>query len=85
MPKKYENMNDGLDECEEQPKKKRFTLNPFENMFRKDGKGVDREEVKVLDKPGIANYFKLLGRRLNHVFSANLNDARIAFKQSAHY
>ncbi len=72
MPKKYENMNDGLGEREEQSKKKRFTLNPFENMFRKDGKGVDRDEVKVLDKPGIANYFKLFRRKLNHVFSANL-------------
>ncbi len=74
MPKKYENMNDGAEEREEKAreKKKRFTLNPFENTFRKDGKGVDRDEEKVIDHPGIANYFKLMWRRMNHIFSANL-------------
>ncbi len=70
MAKKYENMND----YNEQPelKKKRMTLNPFENMFNKDGKGVEKDEVKVLDKPGLVNFFKLLRRKLNHVFSVNL-------------
>lgn len=75
MPKKYENMNDGAEMREEEAKKRstrRFTLNPFENVFRRDGKGVDKEELKVLDKPGIVNYFKLMVRRFNHIFSVNL-------------
>lgn len=73
MPKKYENMNDGAEEREESAKKKkRFTLNPFENLYSKDGKGVEKDEIKVLEHPGIKNYFKLLRRGLNHIFSVNL-------------
>ena len=38
MSKKYPNMNDSSDE----PELKRIrSLNPFENMFRRDGKGVE--------------------------------------------
>ncbi|MBQ3528514.1 MAG: DUF624 domain-containing protein [Clostridia bacterium] len=70
MAKKYENMNDYNSEPE--LKKKRMTLNPFENMFKKDGKGVEKDEVKVLDKPGLVNFFKLLQRKLNHIFSVNI-------------
>ena len=70
MAKKYENMNDYNSEPE--LKKKRMTLNPFENMFKKDGKGVDKNEIKVLDKPGLVNFFKLLQRKLNHIFSVNI-------------
>ena len=70
MAKKYENMNDYNPESES--KKKRLTLNPFENMFSKDGKGVEKDEIKVLDKPGLGNFFKLLQRKLNHIFSVNI-------------
>lgn len=70
MAKKYENMNDYNPESES--KKKRLTLNPFENMFNKDGKGVEKDEIKVLDKPGLGNFFKLLQRKLNHIFSVNI-------------
>ena len=71
MAKKYENMGDtGYDE--EPKKKRRFTLNPFENMYKKDGKGVGLEELHVLDKPGLRNFFKLLRRKLNHIFSVNI-------------
>jgi len=70
MAKKYENMNDYNSEPE--LKKKRMTLNPFENMFKKDGKGVEKDEIKVLDKPGLVNFFKLLQRKLNHIFSVNI-------------
>ena len=69
MPKKYPNMNDAPDEPE---LKKRRSLNPFENMFRRDGKGVDKNETDIMDKPGLANFFKLLRRKLNHIFSCNL-------------
>lgn len=73
MPKKYENMNDGVEEREEpEKKKKRFTLNPFENLYKKDGKGVEKDEIKVMENPGIKNYFKLFRRGLNHIFSVNL-------------
>lgn len=69
MPKKYPNMNDAANEPE---LKKRRTLNPFENMFRRDGKGVEKDEIQVMDKPGLVNFFKLLRRKLNHIFSCNL-------------
>ena len=72
MAKKYENMGDNSAMEEEPKKKKRFTLNPFENMFSKDGKGVGLEELHILEKPGLGNFFKLLRRKLNHVFSVNL-------------
>ena len=65
-------MNDSASEREE-PEKKRFTLNPFENLFKKDGRGVEKdEEIPVIEHPGIANYFKLMRRKLNHIFSVNL-------------
>ena len=69
MSKKYVNMGDFN---EETPKKKRMTLNPFENMFTKDGKGIEKDEIKVIDKPTLGNFFKLLRRTLNHIFSTNI-------------
>ncbi len=71
--KKYENMNDFNSEEEKPQKRKRMTLNPFENLYRKDGKGVEKgEELNVLDKPGLVNFFKLLRRKLNYIFSVNI-------------
>ena len=71
--KKYENMNDFNGEEEKPQKRKRMTLNPFENLYRKDGKGVEKgEELNVLDKPGLVNFFKLLRRKLNYIFSVNI-------------
>lgn len=72
MAKKYENMGDYNGEPELKKKKKRMTLNPFENMFNKDGKGVEKEEIKIIDKPNFFNFFKLLRRKLNHIFSVNI-------------
>lgn len=72
MAKKYQNMNDYNSEPELKQRKKRMTLNPFENMFTKDGKGVEKDEIKVIDKPNLLNFFKLLRRKLNHVFSVNI-------------
>lgn len=72
MAKKYENMGDTSPYDEEPKKKKRFTLNPFENMYKKDGKGVGLEELHILEKPNLRNFFKLLRRKLNHVFSVNI-------------
>ena len=56
MAKKYQNMGD-YNEQPELKKKKRMTLNPFENMFTKDGKGVEKDEIKVIDKPNLINFF----------------------------
>jgi len=48
MENKYQNMGDMNDEP--QKKRKRMTLNPFENMFNKDGKGVEKSELKDAKK-----------------------------------
>ena len=71
MAKKYENMNDRQNEEPETQKKKR-SFNPFEFLYNREGKGVDKEELSVLDKPGIKNFFKLLWRKFNQIFAVNL-------------
>lgn len=68
--KKYENMNDSLEAA---PEKKRFSLNPFVHLYGKtNGKGVEKDDLHVLEKPGIANYFKLMLRRFNQLFTLNI-------------
>ena len=66
-------MNDNKDfdiENEEvKPKKKRFNI--FDWYYRQ-GKGSDKEDINVLKEPGIANFFKLLWKRLGKLISANL-------------
>ena len=50
--------------------KKKFNLFNFMN---RDGKGVEKgTELKVLEKPNIFNFFKLLGRRFSVITSVNL-------------
>ena len=50
--------------------KKRFNL--F-NIMNRDGKGVEKgTELKVLEKPDVTNYFKLLMRRFSVMTSVNL-------------
>ncbi len=70
MAKKYENMGDNNNSCEPELKKKKF--NPFEILYNREGKGVGKDELKVLEKPGIANFFKLFWRRFNQIFGVNL-------------
>ena len=48
------------------------SFNPFEFIYNRDGKGVEKEEFSVLEKPGIANFFKLFWRRFNQIFGVNL-------------
>lgn len=67
-------MNDNKDyntEIEEdvKPKKKRFNI--FDWYYRQ-GKGSDKEDINVLKEPSIANFFKLLWKRLGKLISANL-------------
>ncbi len=69
MAKKYENMNDNQSF---EPELKKKSFNPFEFIYNRDGKGVDKDEVSVLEKPGIANFFKLFWRRFNQIFGVNL-------------
>ena len=75
MSKKYENINDGVDnyDGEKEKKKKRYTLNPFEIFYGRDGKGVKKgTELNVMNAPGLKNFFKLFRFKLNHIFSVNL-------------
>jgi len=50
-------------------KKERFTLFSW---MTKDGIGVDPDEPPVMSDPGMKNYFKLLGRKLNQIITVNL-------------
>lgn len=50
--------------------KKKFSL--F-NIYNRDGKGVEKgTELNVLEKPGFANFFKLLGRRFSQITTINM-------------
>ncbi len=69
MAKKYENMNDNANL---EPELKKRGFNPFEFIYNRDGKGVGKDELSVLEKPGIANFFKLFWRRFNQIFGVNL-------------
>ena len=52
-------------------KKKTSRFNPF-SWMNKDGIGVEDAEPPILDNPGIKNYFKLIGRKLNQIVTSNL-------------
>ncbi len=75
--KETENLS--LDEIEarEQEEKKRAKreekkkFNLFSSAYS-DGKGVDKEEVQIAEHPTLLNFFKLLGRKLNQILSANI-------------
>ena len=54
------------------PELKKKSFNPFEFIYNRDGKGVEKEEFSVLEKPCIANFFKLFWRRFNQIFGVNL-------------
>ena len=70
MAKKYENMSDNSSYEPELKKKRSF--NPFEFLYNRDGKGVDKDELSVLENPGLVNFFKLFWRRFNQIFGSNL-------------
>lgn len=59
-------------ETDNKPKKKHFNI--FDWFYRdaKDGNLDKPDDLKVLEKPGIKNFFKLLGRKLGKLMSANL-------------
>ena len=69
MAKRYENMSDNQSQL---PELKKKSFNPFEFIYNRDGKGVEKKEFSVLEKPGIANFFKLFWRRFNQIFGVNL-------------
>lgn len=71
-PRKYENMSeyDGVspDDRDDAPKKK---FNIFDRLYRLDGVGVEKDELRVLEDPSLVNFFKLLGRKLWRLTSVN--------------
>ncbi len=42
------------------------------NRYHKDGKGVEKDEPKILEHPGVANFFKFYWRKLSSLLSVNL-------------
>ncbi len=57
---------------EDNKNKNKKKLNLF-NIMNRDGKGVEKDSVlNVLEKPNIANFFKLLGRKINQLLSINM-------------
>lgn len=58
-------------EQEEKRQAKRGRFNIF-NGSNADGQGVDKEEVQIAEDPTLLNFFKLLGRKLNPILSANM-------------
>ncbi len=78
----YNNRNDNenlsLDEIEarEQEEKRRAKrekrkFNVFNSAYT-DGHGVEKDEVKIADNPNLANFFKLVGRKVNELLTTNL-------------
>ena len=70
-----------LDEIEEmeqeeienaEKEKKREKFNIFSRILNRDGKGVEKDEVRIADDPSFANFFKLIGRKLNQLLSINI-------------
>ena len=50
--------------------KKRFNL--FDWYFKGINKDNDKLDVNVLEKPNVANFFKVLWKKLGKLLSANL-------------
>lgn len=57
------------EEEENRPKKKRFNI--FDWYYRQ-GKSSDKDDINVLKEPSVANFFKLLWKKLGKLISANL-------------
>jgi len=64
---KYPYSRDDEEEYEK-PKRK----NIFNRYFEKDGEGVEKDELRVLEDPSLINFFKLFGRKLSRLLSINL-------------
>lgn len=65
-------LNDNEMENEAQaPKKKRKIFNIFD-WFYKDGKVDEKDDIKALEHPTFANFFRLLWKKLGKLMSANL-------------
>lgn len=62
---------DEIEAREQAEKKEKSKFNIF-NKTQKDGKGVDKDEVAIADDPSFINFFKMLGRKLNQIFSVNI-------------
>ena len=56
---------------EETPKKKRKIFNIFDWFYR-DGKVDEKDDIKALENPTFANFFRLMWKKLGKLMSANL-------------
>lgn len=75
FPNDENNEYRSLDEIErleqEEKQKQKFSFNPFANAY-KDGKGVEKDDEIIAEHPTFKNFFILLGRKLNQIFTVNL-------------
>ena len=62
---------DDFDDEAKEKKRKRKKFNWF-GMYSIEGRGVDKSEPDILDKPTFGNFFKLLGRRWQKLISVNI-------------
>lgn len=71
-PHKYENMSEyddtSSDDRTDAPKGR---FNIFNKLYGVDGAGIEKDELRVLEEPSLANFFKLLGRKLWRLISVN--------------
>lgn len=61
--------DDRFDEEEETPRRRK---NLFERFLMRDGKGVEKDELRVLEDPSLLNFFKLFGRKIGRLLEINL-------------
>lgn len=64
---------DEIEELEQAEKRKeqREKFNIF-NRLRKEGKGVEKDEIPICDEPTLKNFFVLIGRKFNQLLSVNI-------------
>lgn len=71
MKRNYENMGDRNDEYEDRREEKK-SRNIFNRFLMRDGPGIEKGEVDILDDPSLINFFKLFGRKISRLLSINL-------------
>ncbi len=66
-----EKNKESTDEEETVKKKSKKRFDWF-GMYRFEGKGVDKDEIPIINQPTFFNFFKLFGRKWNMLISVNL-------------
>lgn len=62
--------DDRFDEEEEETPRRRRNL--FERFMMRDGKGVEKDELRILEDPSLLNFFKLFWRKLSRLIEINV-------------